>query len=355
VAVTYEGDIGYEGEIIYEDSYGGPYDGGCGCGDCGGGCGGGCSDCGDGWFGTLFGGGGCTQTKCGPSLMTAGVELTFLHPHFESNVAAELLESDGNQNFTFTDQEFAFDTKLAPRVWLDFTVPGNLGLRATWWEFDHDSDTFTASPPANGFGRITPPVFGDVDLSTTVPDSVYTATSQLFASTIDLEGTLGFNQGHWKWLAAAGVRFGEMEQTYIGSLTSAAGNQQGTINFRHQAQGVGPTAYFRAQRPFACGLALFGSARGALLFGESDSELNAVEDLDLDDQLTTRRVTTRDDILPNAEIQVGIQFTATQCGVWHPYFHVALEGQYWGGVGNASSEDGSMGFFGGNIAIGAKW
>lgn len=156
-------------------------------------------------------------------------------------------------------------------------------------------------------------------------------------------------------MGAAGIRYAQMEQTYLGSLTNAAGNQQGTIDYRHDIEGVGPTLYLRAQRPLGYGMALFGSARGALLFGQSTSELNSVEDLDLDDQLTTQRRTGRDDVLPIAEMQVGVQLLPPSGTVWHPYFHVALESQYWGGVGNASSEDGSMGFFGGNVAIGVCW
>ena len=99
--VAYDGDVTYD-DAIYPDAGCGPAagygDAGC-CGECGyGDCGcagGGC----DGLFTSgLFGGIGCTDT-CGPSVMTAGVELTFLHPHFESNVAVTQLESDANTTF----------------------------------------------------------------------------------------------------------------------------------------------------------------------------------------------------------------------------------------------------------------
>ncbi len=324
----------YEGEVDYNSGYHDAGEISCTDGSCGGS-----------WFNFCNG---------GPGVITTGVEFTFLHPSFESNVAAMQLESDGATQETFTDLEFAFDTKLAPRVWVDYTL-GDAGVRGVWWEFNHGSDAFSVSPPDNGFGRITPPFFGEVDLSTTVPGSVYSATSQLFASSVDLEGTRCFDSGCWKWVGAAGIRYAQMEQTYLGSLTNAAGNQQGTIDYRHDIEGVGPTLYLRAQRPLGYGMALFGSARGALLFGQSTSELNSVEDLDLDDQLTTQRRTGRDDVLPIAEMQVGVQLLPPSGTVWHPYFHVALESQYWGGVGNASSEDGSMGFFGGNVAIGVCW
>lgn len=324
-------------------------DGGCdesfGCGSCARGCGGG-------WF-SWIPGWGCTGSSCG--VMTAGVELTFLQPYFESNPAVTQLTSDGNSLEAFTDIEFAYDVELSPRVWLEFSPDSQVGGRVVWWQFDHGADPLSISPDDNGFGRISHPDFGDVDLSTTVPGSIFSTATQLQAWTIDVEGTRKFDSGCWKWLAAAGIRYAEIEQNYLANLVNAAGNLQGTIDYAHQSEGVGPTLFLRAQRPLLPGFALFGSARGSLLFGDSSSRLEAVEDLDLDDQLTTRRTTNRNDLLPIGEIQVGLQALPPCSDIWQPYFHVALEAQHWGGAGNASSEDGSLGFFGFNVALGVSW
>jgi hypothetical protein len=100
---------------------------------------------------------------------------------------------------------------------------------------------------------------------------------------------------------------------------------------------------------------LFGFARGALLFGDAESRLDAVEDQDLDVSFATQRITERDDLLPVAEMQVGFQWTPPTCGVWCPYLHLAMEGQLWNGAGNASSEDGNLGFYGLNLALGLDW
>lgn len=131
----------YEGEVDYNSGYHDAGEISCTDGSCGGS-----------WFNFCNG---------GPGVITTGVEFTFLHPSFESNVAAMQLESDGATQETFTDLEFAFDTKLAPRVWVDYTL-GDAGVRGVWWEFNHGSDAFSVSPPDNGFGRITPPFFGEV-------------------------------------------------------------------------------------------------------------------------------------------------------------------------------------------------
>ncbi len=81
----------------------------------------------------------------------------------------------------------------------------------------------------------------------------------------------------------------------------------------------------------------------------------AVEDEDLANAFTTRRNTSRDDLLPISELQVGLQWMPTTGAIWHPYFHLAFESQLWNGTGNASSEDGNLGFYGLNVAVGLDW
>lgn len=321
-----------------------------GCDDCGS-----CDSCGPCTGSWLLGGpASCTGAGgCGP--WNAGIELTFLQPYFESNPVASVLTSDGDTLETFNIVEFDYQTELAPRVWLEYSANCNMGFRVIWWQFDHGAEPEALSPDANGFGRITPPDFGDIDLSTTVPGSTYSAATNLEAWTLDIEATRAFTGGCWTWLGAAGVRYAEIDQTYVSNLQSAEGNLQGTIDYAHGAEVFGPTVYMRAQRPVWPGVSLFGSVRGSLLFGDSFSELVAGEDLDLDDQLRTERFTNRDDLLPIGEVQVGLQVLTPCIGIHQPYLHVALEGQHWNGAGNASSEDGSLGFFGFNVALGLSW
>ena len=224
-----------------------------------------------------------------------------------------------------------------------------------YWQFDHAARNLNASPPANGFGRVSTPSFGNVNLSTTVPDSNLNTIADLNAYTIDIEATKSFDCGAWGWMASAGLRYAEADQNYSATLQNAAGNTQGTINFSHRIRGIGPTLSLRTQRPFAPQLALFGMARGAVLMGDGESLLEAIEDQDLTTPLTTRSTTNQDDLLPIGEMQVGLQWTPLCQGVWHPYLHLALEGQVWSDAGNASSVDGDLGFFGFNVAVGVDW
>lgn len=316
--------------------------GGCAGADCGGYC--------------DYGFGPPCYEPCPPGIRwSAGVELTIVKPYFDQNLAFTTLESDDGTQENFTDTEFNYDTMVSPRIWIEALGVDGMGLRVLYWHFDESADTIIASPPANGFGRISHPPFGNVDLSTADPASTFTTNSDLNIYSIDFEATKSMQCGLWGVLFAGGVRYADVEQRYAAILQNDQGQQQGNIAFEHQVRGIGPTVYARTQRPFLPKLSFFASARGALVFGQGDRLLTAVEDADLDPSLTTTSRAHRDDLIPIGELQTGFQWLPGLLRRWNTYLHVAMESQFWGGVGSASDEEGDIGFFGLNVAMGADW
>ena len=110
-----------------------------------------------------------------------------------------------------------------------------------------------------------------------------------------------------------------------------------------------------AVRPITCQTAIFAKARGSLLYGDGESSLSAGEDLDLATPILTTHATNRDDLLSIAEIQVGLQWHSACYHVYQPFLTVAMEGQMWHGAGSATSEEGTLGFFGLNAGAGLQW
>ena len=110
-----------------------------------------------------------------------------LRPQFGSNPAIIGLDSDGATFENFTTTSFDYQRQLAPRVWIEALQCNQLGIRAVYWQFDHAAGALSVSPPANGFGRVSTPSFGNVILSTTVPDSSLNTVADLNAYSIDLK------------------------------------------------------------------------------------------------------------------------------------------------------------------------
>ncbi|MEM8678731.1 MAG: hypothetical protein AAGF97_05155, partial [Planctomycetota bacterium] len=175
---------------------------GCGYGGCGPGCD--CPDCASEGWSQILGGHeatsvegcgcgsmmeGCTQCFLGCSRWSAGVELTFLKPHFDGNPAFTTLNSNGTTQDSFSETEFDFDAEAAPRVWIELLRSDELGFQFRYWQLEDNASTAMGSPPDNGFGRISTPAFGAIELSSTIPGSNLTANSELNAYSLDLEAT----------------------------------------------------------------------------------------------------------------------------------------------------------------------
>ncbi|MFN3150237.1 Lpg1974 family pore-forming outer membrane protein [Bremerella sp.] len=293
------------------------------------------------------------QTNTCQAHWVAGFEATFLKPHFSSNPAYTLMESDGTSFENFTDVEFDYDLQFAPRVYLGLQGE-EIGLRATWWHFENDPSVLTAQPPANGFGSITPPTFGTIDISTTVPGSSFQAGTGLTAYTIDLDVTRQYRLSCWQIGAFGGLRYAEIDQKYLAQTTNASGLLTGQIDYQHGLSGIGPTMGLYASVPVANCIELFSEARGSILFGKATSQLTAGEDLDLTTPFTTTTSSSRDEVMTIGEVELGLRWQGCRRRCWQPFGTVALEGQTWGDAGNATSEDGSVGFFGFNASLGFK-
>lgn len=294
---------------------------------------------------------------CNPRRMYAGFEFTFVKPRFENNVAFTLTESDGAGNDTISDAEFDHDLELTPRVYVGWKNTNGVGLRATWWQFDHESSPAAGTHPDNGFGNITHPAFGTVNIGTTQLNEQFQAGSTLNAYTIDIEATKETSFCGWDLGVAGGVRYASAEQGYDAQLRSGADVLLGQIDYHQSIEGIGPTISLSASRQLTRRTALFTRARGSVLFGDGESHLQAGEDLDLTTSFSTTRIASRDDLLSIAEIQLGFKWQGDRLAhrVFTPFVAVAMEGQVWNGAGNATSEEGNLGFFGFTTNVGIDW
>ncbi len=57
---------------------------------------------------------------------------------------------------------FSFDYDLTPRVWLGYFGENGMGVRASYWQYDHNADSLTLSCDAHNVSRCH---FGLGDLS----------------------------------------------------------------------------------------------------------------------------------------------------------------------------------------------
>jgi hypothetical protein len=291
---------------------------------------------------------------------TAGFEFSFLQPRFENNDAFLEFVSSGTQ-LTSTEADFDYDLELTPRAYFSVNSTEGLGMRAILWRFDHSPAALTASPSASGFGGIQAPeefqYTDELPIVTFDPTDTVSATSSLKAYTIDLEGIKSVDFGPWALLASAGLRYASVDQTYYFHIRDAAGTVLHHIDFDHGLDGIGPTVSFSVSRPIIPTLRIFGMARGSLLYGTGNYNLDrsGILDLVVPEVFTEIKSVKRDDLMPMGDMQLGMSWEPRMGGSWQPFFQIALEGQLWAGAGSATREEGNLGFFGFAAATGVTF
>lgn len=282
----------------------------------------------------------------------AGADLVVLKPHFSENPAYTVLQSDGFSSERYTATNFEYDLAVSPRIWLEYRAANDIGVRSQFWQFDGDSQTASASPPANGFGEIRPPTFDGVDIATNIPTDRFTANSGLKAYYVDAEVTKRGSFCNWDLLGAAGLRYGSVQQSYAARLHTGDGVLAGSLDMEHRMEGIGPTIALETRRPLGLGFILLANARGSLLYGPSQANFAGGEDLDLQTPFHTAYESSQDTVIPVGELQLGGEWWASPCRFGQLFARSAFEAQVWNGVGNASSLDGNLGLAGFSFGVG---
>lgn len=228
---------------------------------------------------------GCDDDCCDscPGVI-AGAELTFLKAHSNG-----LVSTTPVGDLTLVPN---FDYQVAPRAWLGYQFAGGLGLRATWWGFDQG---LPASGIASGFG--------------------------LEATTVDLELTDAINLGKWDLLASGGLRYARLRQDVLAPSLLAP------FDVSRDFEGLGGTFALSARRGLGgTNLALIGSARGSLVFGESfDSiTLGGLGGGPLPGPLVGTQRT-----LGIFELRLGVEWSRELSNGARFYTQTVYEAQYW--------------------------
>jgi hypothetical protein len=148
---------------------------------------------------------------------------------------------------------------------------------------------------------------------------------------------------------SGGIRYAHLAQDYAAGSASAfpfGGSTQifdtlDLLLFSHNFNGAGPTFAVEGHRQLGhTTFALYGSVRGAVLFGSAHQRLFQ-GGLEHNGSIGTSlgAVTDADSVLPVGELEVGAEYG--HCfGPVRAFAQLAFVGQVWFGAGNASNSDG---------------
>jgi hypothetical protein len=263
-----------------------------------------------------------TRESYGEWSISGGVYL--MQPVFETNPAFVVNSAGGNAT---RQVDFSHHLEGSPNVWLGYFNERGWGVRAKWFQFDHDANANYVAAPGEtvtgissfGLGRI--PVNGAIS-----------ASSNLAINAADFQGTRSYENGCWSHLLGLGIRYTHMSQDYRATL--ANGNTRIDLNSGHDFNGVGPSFAVETKRRISeSGFAIYGQLNGAILFGHANEAYSAVNNGA--PQLFTRDETR---VLPVGEMELGGEYQRNM-GRAKLFMQAGFVGQVWWAAGNASNLD----------------
>lgn len=327
--------------------------------------------------------------KCLHFFVDAGVYI--VQPSFDSNPAylfSHQATVGGTPVRVASTTDFGYDLDFAPKVSVGLARDSGLGFRTSWWRFDQTA-------------RILPFANGDGTLATTITSAPvaglpgFISPGPVARAFKEFGDQFSFNNhvklDVWDWeviqevqayncwfLFAGGARYSYLSQGYRGFRFNNGTGTLGTAKVTvledsdvvlagHSFSGAGPTGEFEVRRPLgSTGFTLYGSTRGSVLFGSGKM---AGAQRTVERRVITPRTgrpqvvnaatlnesaTEQDDVLPVGELEVGAEW-ARDFGRTLLFVRTGLVGQAWFGAGNATSDDGDLGFFGLALTGGVRY
>ncbi len=315
--------------------------------------------------------------NCRSGIMGGG-SVYILKPYINNNTAFIITSGVGTATPVQSDEDFNWSFHAAPAAWLGWSSRCGFGFRARYFQFDNDSDdasatltaaaarTTTIEPPAGLSPLVGIPPRGlqspGVFLSGGLGEDLLTAGSDLQIRTIDGEATYAYESCHFGLLITVGGRFMHMHQNYHAALVNVplpGFSEISTLNANHNFEGGGPTTSWTARWQIGhSGLAIFGTARGSLLIGNSHQTAvftETIVDPIAGNQINQATNTANDNVvIPIGELEGGLEYSRP-LGRTRLFVRGAAVNQTYFDAGSSSSKDGNLSLFGAQVSVGFNY
>jgi Legionella pneumophila major outer membrane protein precursor len=319
----------------------------------------------------------------------AGAGFYLLKPYFSGNAAftfksttsSTAIPGSSTSQSLSGEQDFDYGASVSPLLWLGYTGANGLGVRLRWWHFDQgtglatdNSDTTGAtvvtSASPRGISFESP---GHILKTPGIGTDELAFNTDLKIDSWDFEASQAISAGKWALLVSGGVRYAHLAQDYhayrfnsgVSGSTTYSQDSAALIS-GSDFNGAGPTLCLEGKRQIGnTGLALYANARGSLLFGRADQQVDKLTVLagtntsgPFNTQTFTDYPVAQDRVMPVAELEVGAEYAPELSGPYsrlHPFLRAGLVGQTWFGAGNASGPGSNLGLLGMSVTTGVEF
>lgn len=295
---------------------------------------------------------GLSAAACRPaSCWSGGIDLLWMRPRFDQNVAFIIDPPIGNRSVPFD-----YDSSLAPRVWLGWERDCGSGVRAGYFRFDDVAETerATAIPGATpvyvfvygASGNLTRNAYGDLG-------ETLVANHSLRIESLDLEFTKRFAWGTLQGIAGVGLRWAELEQHMRTDGFQAGGILEEAVTNDLMLAGIGPTVSLDiSNRLWGTPLGWYGRGRGAFLSMQSDQQIYEMKNAGLNELVD---IAKQREVISNFELGVGLQMNhRLETGI-ELLFRAGYEAHLWFDVGGPVDTHSTTSLEGVVFSLGARY
>jgi hypothetical protein len=264
----------------------------------------------------------CTSSSAeqSQSCFSAGASVFFAKPHMKESFQANILDvTTGTSQLVPLD----YDHQASPQLWIAYQGNNDLGLRLSYWQFDHQANQFSQAATATQFpGANATTVIFPATISTAAPGEVLRVDNSLKVQTIDLEGTVPIHLGSMQVLGTAGIRYASMRQSFNASASGVFPTR--TLSSIRRFEGTGLTVGLQAQKPISSSFSFIGDVQGSLLFGKKTLARSAVGDITPNSPPPNVLLDNADEVSGIFELGLGIQWKTPVTD----YADFILQGKY---------------------------
>lgn len=277
--------------------------------------------------------------------LCAGYEFLFVQPHYDDQAAFYIDRISPN---TVRAAPFSTRYELTPRIWLSCTAPNGLGVRARFWQYDHNTTPRSYSPVAGfrAFGRVEATPFNSYAIA--VPGQTLTATHSMTLDTFDFDVTQDFNWHQSTIIVFGGIRYARMAQSYLAEVRDGGGAFQDSTFLDHSFEGVGPTVGLDLKRQIgASRLSVVTGGRASVLFGnyweDAGENYHNWGEVEVIEESQVKAI---------GEARIALEYEREVLATSILLVRCGYEGHIWFQGGGPNADGGDLGLEGLTIAIG---
>ncbi len=210
-------------------------------------------------------------TDCSCASWTAGYSFLFTKLHYKESFQAIVSDlGTGTQNLIPFDNDY----ESTPRVWMGYQTKSGLGVRGTYWNFDHASRPFNATsngvqiPSATSTSVIFPAL-----IVAPFPGDELSVNQSMRATTVDLEATYNLRIQRFEANIGGGLRYAHTDQRFNASVTPGPVifASPAALQWQREFEGIGPLLSAQGRLPLGCsGFYGLGGVNLSFLFGDKN-------------------------------------------------------------------------------------